>query len=34
MPDTAFNSVPSAKWKPPTTSICHNSIGRARSHRR
>ncbi len=26
--------VPSARWKPPTTSICHSSIGRARSHRR
>jgi hypothetical protein len=34
IPDTAFSSVPSARWKPPTTSICHNSIGRARSHRR
>jgi hypothetical protein len=34
IPDTAFNSVPSTRWKPPTTSICHNSIGRARSHRR
>ena len=34
IPLTAFSSVPSTRWKPPTTSICHNSIGRDRSHRR
>jgi hypothetical protein len=34
IPDTAFTSVPSTRWNPPTTSICHNSIGRPRSHRR
>lgn len=27
------NSVPSASKIPPTTSICHNSIGKPRSHR-
>ncbi len=32
-PDTIFASDPSAILTPPTMSICHNSIGRKRSHR-
>ena len=30
---TPWPLVPSASRNPPTTSICHNSIGRPRSHR-
>lgn len=32
-PVSAFAEVPSASRNPPTTSSCHNSIGRPRSHR-
>ena len=32
-PVSTLHSVPSASSTPPTTSICHNSIGRPRSHR-
>ncbi len=32
-PDSTFARVPSATANPPTTSICHNSIGAPRSHR-
>ena len=34
IPVTAFSSTPSTRWNPPITSICHNSIGGPRSHRR
>ena len=34
MPVTTFTSLPSARWTPPITSICHSSIDRPRSHRR
>src|SRR6185312_1830122 len=33
MPVTTFTSLPSDRWTPPITSICHNSIARPRSHR-
>jgi hypothetical protein len=33
MPVSAFAREPSAIRKPPTVSICHSSIGAARSHR-
>jgi len=33
IPVTALTSTPSARWIPPTTSICHSSIGLARSQR-
>ena len=33
IPVTTFTSAPSPRWTPPTTSICHNSIGRPRSQR-
>jgi hypothetical protein len=32
-PVTTLTSVPSAKWKRPTMSICHSSIARERSQR-
>jgi len=32
-PVNAFTEVPSVNPMPPTTSICHNSIGALRSHR-
>jgi hypothetical protein len=32
-PDTILASLPSTILTPPTMSICHNSIARARSHR-
>jgi hypothetical protein len=33
-PVNALAVVPSASRNPPTTSICHNCVGAARSHRR
>ena len=33
MPVNALAEVPSASGNPPTTSICHNSIGSPRSQR-
>jgi hypothetical protein len=33
IPDTILASLPSTMRTPPTTSICHNSIDRERSHR-
>jgi hypothetical protein len=33
MPVNALALLPSASRNPPTTSICHNSIGAARSQR-
>ena len=33
MPVSALAEVPSASGNPPTTSICHNSIGAPRSQR-
>ena len=32
-PVTTLTSVPSARWKRPTMSICHSSMERDRSHR-
>ena len=32
-PVSTLHSVPSSKSTPPTTSICHSSIGRPRSQR-
>src|SRR5205085_2510654 len=34
MPVSTLHSVPSASRTPPTTSICHSSMGPPRSHRR
>ena len=31
IPDTTLTSTPLARWMPPSTSICHSSIGRPRS---
>ena len=33
MPVTTLTSVPSARWKRPTMSICHSSMERLRSQR-